>query len=489
MRPSGPRLATAFFALAAPFLLGACQTDVLSTSGLHPSSDPVIAQNADRGDKYARMAADQAPHILATYGGAYHDEKLERMLAKVVGRLTTVPENPDHVYRITILNSPNVNAFALPGGYVFITRGLLALANDSAEVAAVIAHEMGHVIANHGIIREQKEAQAEISDRVVSEVLHNNEAGREAMIRTKLQLAQFSRNQELQADAIGIKIIGEAGYDPFAAARFLQSLAAYTDFRSGTQGNNVSLDFLATHPSTPQRVQLALQDARQISAPSVGATDRDSFLDGIDGMVFGDAPAQGYVRGNMFLHPLLGIAFSVPVGFQIDNSKEAVLATGPGDVAVRFDSAQVRRGQSLTNYIMSGWVSGLDRNSVQATTLKGMPAATARAHSDKWDFDITVVEVDGQVYRFLTAAPTGSPALATTANAVTGSFRQLGDAEKAALKPLRIHVVTVEPGKGIAELANEMQGTDRKLELFRLLNELPEGASISVGQKVKIVSQ
>jgi len=166
-----------------------------------------------------------------------------------------------------------------------------------------------------------------------------------------------------------------------------------------------------------------------------------------------------------------------------------VLATGPGDVAVRFDGAQLRRGQSLTGYITSGWVSGLDRSSVRPISLRGMPAANARAHSGQWDFDITVVQTDGQTYRFLTAAPTGSPALEATAAAVTGSFRQLSEAEKAALQPLRIHVVTVEPGKGIAALANEMQGTDRKLELFRLLNELPEGASLSVGQKVKIVGQ
>lgn len=475
--------------LAMPPVLSACQSDLFGSGGLRPSSTPVIAENVDRNGKYADMAARQSPRILATYGGQYHDEKLERMVAKVVGKLTTVSENPNQVYRITILNSPNVNAFALPGGYLYVSRGLLALANDSAELAAVIAHEMGHVIANHGIIREQKEAQAEISDRVVTEILHNNAEGREALIRSKLQLAQFSRNQELQADAIGIKIIGEAGYDPFAAARFLQSMASYADFRSDSRAQDASLDFLATHPSTPQRVQLALENARKVGAPGVGTTDRDAFLDGIDGMLYGDPPTQGYVRGGTFLHPVLGIAFSVPPGFRIDNSKEAVLATGPDNIAVRFDGAKVGRGVSLSDYVKSGWISGLDASSVRDISLHGMPAATARAHADSWDFAITVVRAGGQVYRFLTAAPAGSAALETTAASVTGSFHELTDSEKAALKPLRIRVIKVQPGEGIAELANQMQGTNRKLELFRVLNALPMGQSPSVGDRVKIVAQ
>ncbi|TIV62662.1 MAG: metalloprotease, partial [Mesorhizobium sp.] len=171
--------------------------------------------------------------------------------------LTVVSANPTQTYRITILNSPNVNAFALPGGYLYVTRGLLALANDSSELAAVIAHEMGHVTANHGLQRQQLEAEEGLATKVVSDVLGDSPTAKAALIRGKLKLAQFSRNQELQADAIGIKSIGEAGYDPYAAGRFLQSMSAYTDFRSVSGATDASLDFLATHPNTPQRIELA----------------------------------------------------------------------------------------------------------------------------------------------------------------------------------------------------------------------------------------
>ncbi len=457
--------------------------------GLQPSSNPVTVDNVTRNDKLAQIGAQQHPRILATYGGEYKDQKLERMVAKIVGKLTTVSDKPDQTYRITILNSPNINAFALPGGYLYVTRGLLALANDSSEVAAVIAHEMGHVIANHGILRQEKENETAIAGRVATEVLHSEAASREEEIRGKLRLAQFSRNQELQADAIGIKMIGEAGYDPFASARFLQSMEAYTSFRSVSGATDASLDFLASHPSTPQRIELALGHARRIGAPGVGTTDRNSFLDGIDGLLYGDSPNEGYVREQTFVHPRLGVTFRAPDGFALDNSANAVMANGPGEVAVRFDGASLPEKTSLTDYIRSGWVTGLDESSIRPATINGLPAATARASADRWQFDIVVIGAGAKVYRFLTAAPKGSTALDPTSQAVTQSFRLLSAAEQAAIKPLRIRVVTVKPGDTMASLAERMQGSTRKLELFRLINALNTGATVSVGDRVKLISE
>lgn len=478
------------FGLFAVALISGCQSINSSKDlGLQPSDNPVTVDNVTRNDKLAQIGAQQHPRILATYGGEYKDQRLERMVAKIVGKLTTVSDKPEQTYRITILDSPNINAFALPGGYLYVTRGLLALANDSSEVAAVIAHEMGHVVANHGILRQEKEAETEIAGRVASEVLHNESASREALIRGKLRLAQFSRNQELQADAIGIKMIGEAGYDPFASARFLQSMEAYTGFRSVSGATDASLDFLASHPATPQRIELALGHARRIGAPGVGTTDRDSFLDGIDGLLYGDSPNEGYIREQTFIHPKLGVTFRAPEGFTIDNSATAVMASGPGEVAIRFDGASLPSGSSLTDYIKSGWVTGLDESSIQATTINGLPAATARAAADRWQFDIVVIGANNKVYRFLTAAPKGSNALLPASQTVTQSFRLLTPAEQNAIKPLRIRVVTVKPGDTMASLSSRVQGTTRKLELLRLLNAMPAGATVSVGDRVKIISE
>jgi predicted Zn-dependent protease len=460
----------------------------MQESAFRPSAKPVTVDNVTANNKLAELARAQHPRILATYGGEYSDPKLERMVAKVIGSLTTVSANPTQNYRITILNSPNVNAFALPGGYLYITRGLLALANDSSELAAVVAHEMGHVTANHGLQRQRLEAEEGLATKVVSDVLGDSPTAKAALIRGKLRLAQFSRNQELEADVIGIKSVGEAGYDPYAASRFLQSMSAYTDFRSVSGATDASLDFLATHPNTPQRIELALRHARQFGQPGVGTRDRDSYLAGIDGLLYGDTPDEGYVRGNNFLHPKLGISFSVPDGFMIDNSATAVTATGPGDMAVRFDGVSLDPARSLGDYIRSGWVAGLDASSVRETTINGNPAATARARAEGWQFDVTVIRAGSQVYRLLTAAPAASTSLDSVARVVGGSFRILTQAERDALKPLRIRVVTVKPGQTMGTLAAQMVGVDRKLDLFRVLNALGPGTTLSAGDKVKIVT-
>jgi predicted Zn-dependent protease len=434
------------------------------------------------------LAREQHPRILATYGGEYSDAKLERMVARIVGSLTLDPENPNQTYQITILNSPAINAFALPGGYLYVTRGLLALANDSAELAAVLAHEMAHVTANHGIQRQQKEAEEVLASQVVNDVLKKDPDARVALVRGKLRLAQFSRNQELEADAIGIRAIARAGYDPFAAARFLQSMDAYSRARSVTGQSDEGLDFLSSHPSAPQRIELALRHARQYAPPGTGQRDRNQLLDGIEGMLFGDTPQEGFVRGRTFLHPKLGVGFSVPEGFVIDNSAAAVTASGPGDIAVRFDGVSLDRRVPLSDYVRSGWVAGLDNASVRPLTINGNDAVSARARADKWQFDVTVVRANDQVYRLLTAAPATSTMLESVAGTVRDSFRVLTPGERAALKPLRLRIVTARPGDTVATLAAQMEGVERKLDMFRLINALSAGATVSAGQRVKIIT-
>ncbi|WP_442892272.1 M48 family metalloprotease [Ensifer sp. MJa1] len=484
--------ARAVVALLATALLSACQPLIEQSyePTVSPSSNPQIVDEVQKNDPRAKMGAREHPRIVASYGGEYKDAKTERLVARIAGALTAVSENPQQSYRITILNSPAINAFALPGGYLYVTRGLLALANDASEVAAVLSHEMAHVTANHGIERQQREEAEVIASRVVSEVLSSDLAGKQALARGKLRLAAFSRNQELQADVIGVRMLGEAGYDPYAAARFLDSMAAYSRFTAVDPESDQSLDFLSSHPNAPQRVDLARRHARAFGPEGTsGDRGRDYYLAGIDGLLYGDSPQEGYVRGQTFLHGQLGIRFDVPAGFQIDNKAEAVLATGAGDIAVRFDGVADTGGRSLTDYIASGWVTGLQPDTIRPISVNGLEAATARASADRWDFDVTVIRIDTRIYRFLTAVPKGSAALEATANQLRGSFRRMTPSEAQSLKPLRIRVVTVRPGETIATLSARMMGTDRKLDLFRVINAMQVTSTIKPGDKVKIVAE
>ncbi|WP_343217706.1 M48 family metalloprotease [Jiella flava] len=451
---------------------------------------PITFETAQADDPQSVIGKSQHPKILAAYGGAYSDPKLEQTIAGIVGKLAAATDDPNRAYRITILNSPNINAFALPGGYIYVTRGLLALANDSSEVAAVIGHEMGHITANHGIQRQQREQAAELASRVVSEVLDNESAGQIALAKGKLNLARFSREQEFQADNLGIHHIARAGYDPFAAERFLQAMDAYSRMRNAFQAKNPNLDFLATHPSAPERIKRADKIAHALSASSPGVRDRDRYLAGIDGMLFGDSAVEGYVRGRTFLHPGLGIAFTVPEGFSLDNTAEAVLATGPGDTAIRFDGVALPENRSLVDYVKSGWIGGLEPNSVREKRIHGLEAVSATARGGDYTFDVTVIRLGGQVYRFLTAVPSTSTLDANAmAASVADSFHQLSTEEQAALKPLRIRIVQARPGDTTETISAKMIGIENKEDMFRLLNELGPDDAVKAGERYKIVAE
>ncbi len=435
-------------------------------------------------------APEEHARIVAAYGGIYHDDKLEQTVARIVGRLVAASERPDQPYRITILNAPAINAFALPGGYLYVTRGLLTLASDSSEVAAVLAHEMAHVIANHAVERQNKARNAVIVSRVVNDVLDGNSAGQLALASSQRSLAAFSRQQELEADAMGIKNIGRAGYDPFAAARFLTTMARFASYRAASDTTiEKAPDFLASHPSTPERVAFATRAAREFGAPGIGEMDRDRYLAGIDGVVFGDDPSQGYVRDRTFIHPSLGVGFTVPEGFVIDNTSDAVLATGADGTALRFDAVALAKGADLGRYLASGWVNGLDETSIKRFSVNGMPAASANASAKGWEFRIAIVQAEsGATYRFIFANESATKGLDDAASGTVSSFRKLDQRALANLKPLKIKIVTARPGDTEETLARRMRGVDRPRELFRALNNIDPGARIPAGTKVKIVA-
>ena len=485
-----PRWRGVGFVVLAGLLLAGCTTALEGTYG-PPATVAGAARPGPVDPAQARIGAQEHPRIVASYGGVYHDDKLEKTLARIVGRTVAASDDPSQSYRITILNSPSVNAFALPGGYLYVTRGLLALANDSSEVAAVIAHEMGHVTANHAMARQNKARAAVIVSRVVTDVLQDGEAGQLALASSQRTLAAFSQQQELEADAIGVRTIGKAGYDPFAAARFLDLMGRYAAYKSAGSVQDKRPDFLASHPATPQRVEFAIRAARQFGAPGIGEVDRDRYLDGIDGIVYGDDPSQGFVRGKTFLHPTLGVGFAVPDGFVLDNTSDAVLATGPDGTALRFDGANLPAGSSLATYIASGWVNGLDANSIRTFDINGLEAASAKAEAKGWVFRITVIRVGpNATYRFIFANESDTPGLETAAKATVESFRQLTPQQVAALKPLRIRVVTVQAGDTVDGFGARMRGVDNPTELFRILNDIKDdGALPAPGQKVKIVAE
>ena len=437
-------------------------------------------------DPQSQIGARGHPKVLRANGGAYESQKLDELLAVIVGQLVTHSNDPDRAYTITVLNTAAVNAFALPGGYLYVTRGLLALANDSSEVAAVLAHEMAHVSSNHGVQRSRQAKAVDIADRVTSEVVTNPVVAKVAKASTEKRLAAFSKQQELQADAVGIKLLGESGFDPFAAARFLVSMDRYASWSSSSESH--THDMSNTHPSTPRRIELARRHARLIGPPGTGERNKERYLDGIDGLVFGDQGNDGVIRDKRFSHAKLGIMFSVPEQFELINRDDAVLASGPNETAVRFDAETKGMGFSTpVTYLKSGWVNGLVKDSVRGLTINGLPAARAEAVTGDWKFVVTVIELQRRFYRFIMAAPKSAPDIVPVSNTISESFRQMTDADRAALKPLRIKMVKVQPLDTVASLSQQMSGVSRKEILFRSLNGLGENDPVAKGSRVKII--
>ncbi len=455
---------------------------------------PAPAKQAEAAMPPAVLREHQ--RILAAYGGVYNDPRLQAMIEQMVERLVAASERPGLHYKVTMLNSQSVNAFALPTGQLYVTRGLIALANDESELASVLAHEMGHVIARHAEIREQQARQADLVNRVITDVVSDPEAGALALAKSKLALASFSRAQEFEADAIGVGIASRAGYDPYGAVRFLTSMEHNSELKpqqSGGPINPGAPDFLSSHPATPERITNALANARQYRALAADSAQeraqaRLAYLGDIDGIVYGEDPSEGFVRGRRFLHPKLGFTFTAPDGFTLDNTAQAVLGIKHGGgQALRLDVVRVPAEQTLAEYLTSGWIENIDPSTVEDITINGFPTATAAAKGEQWDFRLYAIRFGSDVYRFIFAAKHRTPEIDRIFRESVGTFRRMSIAETEQAKPLRLKIITVASGDTIEKLAGRMAVADRSVERFRVLNGLDSGDRLKPGSEVKIV--
>lgn len=476
-------------ALLAGVMLAGCASDNLRTSSL-PVAGP-LPPAAPRAGLVERRAAQENNQLLAAFGGQYRAPGIESLLSEMVTRLSPALGGNPAEYRVTILNSPAVNAFALPTGDVYVTRGLLALANDTSEVAAVLAHEIAHVRAGHALERAALERRSALISRVAAEVLNDATAGQIVQEQSRISIASFSRQQELEADLIGVKALARAGYDPYGAARFLVSLGRNSASRTALAGQRSSgnPDFLSTHPNTPERVSLALTAAREISAPGEGESDRNRYLDAIEGLAFGDDPSRGLARGNRYVNPTLGVAFEAPDGFVIETGSDAVIGIRPGgSQALRFDQVQLPAGQSLEAFIASGWIENVETGPVERLTLNGLPAVTASARGREWSFRFVAIQTGDSIQRLIYAAQgAASPDIDASFRRSALTFRQTSPGDVASIRPLRLSTIVAAPSDTAETLAARMANVGAQLERFAILNGLERNPTVRAGQRYKIV--
>lgn len=478
-------------AAAALVLSAAACSSLDSTLGPAGQADPSKITARPLTPPVARPARS-AEHnrLVGLFGGEYSAPAAERYLNGILAKIAAASDNPGKVYRVTLLNSPVINAFALPNGSLYVTRGLLALANDSSEIAAVMAHEIAHVSARHAYQREEAAKTAALRTKV-AQVMQSPTRGEEIKATSRLNLASFSRQQELEADRIGIEIIARAGYDPYGASRFLRSLGRSVAMRAallGRRSSDETPNVMSSHPSTPERVGRAVFIARRFGAPGIGKPARDEYLRAINNIDFGDDPADGFVRGRRFLHAKLGFAFTAPAGFNLENSRQALLGVaGNGNQALRLDSVEMGSGTPLDQYLGSGWIEGLEKESVRSVTVNGLPAAIATANSNGWRFRVAAIRYGDDIYRLIFAAKTLGPALDARYMAAINSFRRIAPQEARGLRPLKLTLVRAREGDTVASLSARMAVTNRGRDVFRLINGIGRGDRLQPGRLYKLV--
>jgi predicted Zn-dependent protease len=442
-----------------------------------------------------RIGRETHPQVLAEFGGAYADPELQRYVGSLGQLLSRTSDRPDLRYSFTVLDSPIVNAFAIPGGYVYITRGLLALANDEAEVAGVLAHEIGHVAARHAAARQGQAVLASLP-AIFAGVLTGSDAVANLVgAGGAAYLQSYSRDQEYQADLLGVRYMARANYDPRGMASFLAQLQADDRLDARLAGRPDLADknsIMSTHPRTADRIQRAIQEAgvTRVANPLV---ERDLYLSKIDGIRYGDEPEQGYIRDRSFLHPALRFAFDVPPGFHMINAADAVVARRGDDAAIQFDRADNRSTARMIDYLTGEWAPGLRLADAESIDINGMEAATGsgrlRTNSGVRDVRLVAIRYDANaIYRFIfLTEPRVTASLARDLQTTTYSFRRLSQSEAAGLRPQQIRIVTVKPGDSVRSLAMRLPFADFQEERFRVLNGLGPGDRLAPGQKVKII--
>ena len=424
-------------------------------------------------------------------GPAYASPALQVMVNRVGQKLVS-RSGLSGSYRFYVLDQPIANAHAMSSGYVFVTRGLLALMDDEAELAAAMGHELGHIVQKHAAQREQ--ARKGVLDSAVDAALKSGSmsVGRSVAREGLLQLRRYSRDQELEADRVGLGYITRAGYRGDAMITLIEKLrrqARLEDELMGETGGTAETgdrSALSTHPAPDDRL-VALRGVVAASTP--GDSDRPEYLRSIDGMSVDDAPEEGFVRGSTFLHPTMQLAFALPRDFRLFNDHDGVIGVGRDRSMMYFSCKRERVPGRLDDWMRNQLKP--TPTDIQETEIGGAEAAIgARPRgSDTGLGQIRYVIIrhdEGICYFNLLADGPDKDRRIETMVAATRSFRHLSMAEAAAVRPYRLQIVPTA-GTSPAALAARLPYSDSRMERLLTLNGVDDGAALMRRPEAKTV--
>ena len=312
------------------------------------------------------------PQVVATFG-EYPDKNLQTFVQARGDEIGKISHRPNLTYHVKVLDSPVVNAFAVPGGYIYITRGIIAQLNNEAELMGVMSHEIGHVAARHTVAQQSKQTLGQIlllGGMIASEKFA--EYAGYAMQGMQLLFLRFSRDDEREADRLGVEYSSKLGYDAHQMAEFFKVLSKMT--LSESEGGIPT--FLSTHPDPGDRYNSVNAKATEwqtkLDRPD-WKVNQDSYLQMIDGLVYGEDPRQGYVEGNVFYHPEMRFRFTFPAGWKLENSPLQVsMVPGDNKALLLFSLSQQKTPDAAADSLIARL--GLTLQNKRSIMVNGLPA-------------------------------------------------------------------------------------------------------------------
>lgn len=438
------------------------------------------------------------PQVLATFG-LYEDPALQAFMQAKGTEMGKLSHRPNLEYHVKVVDSPVVNAFAVPGGYIYLTRGILAQFNNEAELIGVIGHEMGHITARHSVSQMTKQQLGTlllIGGMIASEKFANY--AQYAMQGMQLLFLSFSRENEREADALGSEYTSKMAYDATKMADFFQVL---NKMNMASSHGGVPT-FLSTHPDPGDRYNAVLTSSREwqakLALPSY-KVNADSYLKLIDGIVYGEDPRQGYTDDNTFYHPDLKFKFSYPLGWTLTNAPTHVtVQPSDGKALMLFTLSNQKSLQAAADSTLAQY--GLKLQRAERRTVNGMPAIVAISRQESQNqatgqVSVTsvlsyIIEYGTMYYVFHSvAAEADFPNYSGTMESSMKTFAKLTDAYRLNVKPKRIAVKPVQRTGTLSGAFSSYGVRQEMMNELALLNNMELNDQVQAGKLIKIVTE
>ena len=425
----------------------------------------------------------------------YDSPDLQGYVNQTGQKLAHNSHRPNIAYHFTVLDSTQVNAFALPGGYIYITRGLIEYLNSEAELGAVLGHEIGHVASRHSVQQISRATATSIVAQITSvfvPIMRTPVGGNLTNLLGNTLLSGYGRKDELEADHLGAVYLARSGYDPQAMVTVLTVLKNQELFdaeiaKQEGREPNAYHGLFATHPDNDTRLKQVVNEAQNISRPD-GVEKREAFLQHINGMTFGDSPEQGIIRQGKFYHSGLGLVMQFPEGWRVRNYADHVQAkSATNDAGIELRLVDEPQG-SPEDYLRSRqWFSFGEE--IKSLTINGLPAATTETTSLGTPVKITVIYLNDKAFSVVGGATSRESFNRYHDNieAATMSFHAMTNAERGGSTPLVIKIITAKPGITYAELARGSPLGKNAESYLRLINAQYPSGEPAPGQELKIV--